>query len=212
MTTADQPPTEAFTPDYLISGFYRTITPLLWPVIKGTFWFDQRAFKPENRIGLLTGSILAQSIVFPNEERTNLVFDESPEGEFSAYDFKRSEQFGEVLHAAGHDIHAGKMAALLLNSVLDNPAGRLTPLDQVDFLKMRQALKICWISLSGAVELQLIAKRSYGDAYAIAGALNQWEPRLRQLQLIEEPVYQITPKGNGLIDLIQDFPGRQGTA
>lgn len=201
----DQPATE-FQPDYLLKGVFRAAAPLLWPIVKGVIWLDNQSIKTEDRIGLLSDSIIAPTIHFPDRDRSDLVQCTAEEGEVAAYDFEWSRKFGEDYHTSGWDYDVGKMSALLLDRVMDNPAGHYTPLEWVDFTKLRSVFRLSWVSLGDAVSLNLIAERSYGDAYAIAGELNNWEHRLRHYGLIDEPVYQVTRKGNGLIDLVHSLP------
>jgi len=183
--------------NFVIYGLY--IPPTMILKGQGKILFNpsyrKLMFDRETKTGLLEDSIFAPSLWCPNDEGTSLQYDNAVAGRYAAYDFHRREEFGKNTVNRGK----GRLIAFPLDEIIDNPASKYTPSTLVEPLDLGQILQIVFPSIDELVEWELVRDTTYKEAYKRAGLYDQYRLGIELKNIGDETVYQITPKGNGLV-------------
>jgi|SRR3989338_1928866 len=148
----------------------------------------------EARTGLLAGSIFNTIIFHPSEDNTFLRKETANAGQVASFDFERERVFGKESMTK---VRTGSLFAFPLPEILPRSAFEYTPLTY-DMLDIENVLAFTKTSFSDLLNWEFVIKTTYGFAYKSLG-LQGFHEELRRRNIIDMPVYQVTPKGNGLV-------------
>lgn len=156
-------------------------------------------------LGLSEGAIIGGHLAFPDidEEADNtsskLVYDQAHAGEWLAYEFAEPRPPNE--REAG-PLFEGKLFAVMLDEVMDNPADRKTPPTMLRLVDLDHFLKLAAPSFEELVDCGFVEPTTYRQAYEQAGTYEQYAGELDGRGLTDQLVHTVTPKGNTLIFLL----------
>jgi len=159
-------------------------------------------FNNESRFGLLEGAIIHSSIYAPGERQESLqeFYSKTP-GWWAAYDFRRVSQFGEKARS----FQEGKLCTFWIDELTGNDKDELTRLGTLKFISnLEHRASYDFPGIEKLAEQGFVELKTYEDAYAHAGLGSQYSSSLGLLELSKKPVYAVTPKGNGMIFLINE--------
>ena len=94
--------------------------------------------------------------------------------------------------------------SFLIDEVKDRDKSDYTPLDLFQFTDIEHIMHADFPTIEELVEQGLVEETTYEEAYRSVGLYDQYSQSMGVLGISEETVYQITPKGNTLIDLSND--------
>jgi hypothetical protein len=158
--------------------------------------FRKMIFDRETKTGMLEDAIFAPALWCPNDEGTALQYDKAVAGRYAVYDFHRKNEFGERALPRGK----GRLIAFPLEEIIHHSAEEYTPSTLVDPLDLGQIMQIVMSpKIEELVGWELIRETTYKEAYQRVGLYDQYKLGIELKDLSEKPIYQITPKGNGLI-------------
>ncbi len=161
---------------------------------------------PSISAGLLEGSIVGNPLRFPSEDESFIDNMKAAGGSWVGYDFMVPSTFPKPFEAGRiEQLTQGRLMGIILEEVKDNPAEERTPLGAVSISNLDHVLQFNTYTAAELLDLNVLAERSYGKAYETVGLLERYSDELRSRSIIDEPVFQVTPKGNGLVVLIEDF-------
>lgn len=156
----------------------------------------RRTLTRDGQTGLLAGSIVGNELYVPYlDESEELYYDSAEAGRYLGYDFRRPHRFGPDTSKFIH----GRLWAFIIDEVKGREPDDYTPIGSLRPLSARHALLQNTYSLENLQEEGLIRKTTYGQAYFRVGLLSRHKEYLDLLGKTEETVYQVTPKGNGLV-------------
>ena len=120
------------------------------------------------------------------------------------YDPLRSSVFPKEFTSHEQCKRVGRLTVFMINEVRDNPVDKKTPTDLLNLRSIEHLLHINFPTITELVEQEVVVERSYGRAYEEMGLYDDYSEDLRRRSLIDDPVFQVTPKGNTLIFLTKD--------
>ena len=142
--------------------------------------------------GLLQGAILGNSVLYPDSDR--LVYDQALAGQWVAYDLNRPQESPEDL------ISKGQLGAFMLNRVVQNPPNKLTPNSWSELGAGTLSAYRTFSLPSTLVEAGFLHETTLHQAYAPFGG--EYPESLRSRDVHDDKAYVVTPKGNGLVILM----------
>jgi hypothetical protein len=162
-------------------------TPEFWKVL-----FDR-----EYRTGFSEGSILQNPLYVPGGDGFSLRKENARAGSWVGYDFKNQLRYKR--RNVQND--SGKLTSFILDEIRNNPKDLYTPDYTLDIFNFYHFLCFEHPSMTYLEEQGVVEKRTYREAYQRVGRYEQYARAMDFFGITEEPVYQITPKGNGLVIL-----------
>ena len=163
--------------------------------------FRKTLIDKEKRTGLLEDTILSPYLYHPNDEGTSLTKSEAKPGRWISYDFRRPKEF---YPKKVPQLDNGRIFAFVLPEVIDNPTEKFTPTNLVNIFEITHILTVETPSISELVTYGYIKETTYGKAYEEAGTSGKFDKYLALNDLTNKQIYQITPKGNGMVFLATD--------
>ncbi len=162
---------------------------------------------PETYLGLTHGAVIQNPLYYPDQQGERLITRQTRGGAWRGYDFNRPEVFSK-----GSDkppirlYYAGQLWAFVPPAIEGNPPDVRTPiavsarlLYDMDVLATLDAY-----STETLVGLGLLAVESYRETFRRVGVYERYAAELEARSLSDDPVYQVTPKGNTLVFLLGD--------
>lgn len=168
------------------------------------YGFKDALFSLEARTGLLENSILSNTLYYPNDEEASLSSDQAVAGRWVAYDFDRPLEFGGKFKGEAWQKKEGKLWCFPLEEILDNNPDQHTPTSLPDWLEWNHLRQLSTPSIEELINWGLMIESTYREAYATVGLLEKYRTIMILDRVLDEKVYVITPKGNGLIGLSAD--------
>ncbi|MBI2665385.1 hypothetical protein HYX12_02065 [Candidatus Woesearchaeota archaeon] len=181
----------------LLLGFYLA-APLYYH--KNFKFYREFIFCREGRIGLLENAILQNPLHHPVDESNTLEETTTLAGAWNAYDFRRRSEFSRKANPKS----SGTIISLFPDQIRDYSPDTYTPTGYVDLIWAENALLMEKLSLSELLERGLLIETTYEEAFARAGVLRRFSYQLVTKDIGDKPVFQVTPKGNGLVYLINN--------
>jgi hypothetical protein len=158
-------------------------------------------FDRETKTGMLEDAIFAPMLWCPNDDGTSLQYDKALAGRYAVYDFNRREEFGKKALPRGK----GRLIAFPLEEIIGNDINEYTPSTLVDPVDLGQLLQLVVSpKIEELVGWGLIRETNYIEAYVRVGLYDKYKLAIDMKNLGNETVYQITPKGNGLVNIMLD--------
>ena len=162
--------------------------------------------KNEDLAGFYKGAIIENPLLHPQEnEWINLT--QAQPGRYAGYDFLLPEkftQFDKETRERFTPIIEGRLGAFVLDQIIDNEPDDETPNGFFSLTNFDQVLSIDFLSPQQLLELGMLRQTSYQEAYKKVGLYDKFGEELKARRVAEDPVYQITPKGNTLVVLFPD--------
>ncbi|MBW2998900.1 hypothetical protein KY321_05150 [Candidatus Woesearchaeota archaeon] len=121
-----------------------------------------------------------------------------------SYDFRKVNVDGKFDHLEG------KLLLFSLEEYEKNDHDVLTPDYAVDLSKVESFYNITFPYLGQLVEDGFVRRTSYEDVFKREGHYDSCKDEFEKLELGDKSVYEVTPKGNGLITLIPESGSGSG--
>jgi len=156
-------------------------------------------YNKEFFVGLLEKSIIQNPLYIPSDNGS-LEKLEAKGWNFSGYDFDRISEFGKDVVSKKE----GRIVSFLLDRIKNNHkdvytlTGILNIFDPIDVLTFEKP------SVDYLIENGMLEKTTYQEAYSKTGLYGGYAKSMNILDISENEVYQVTPKGNGLMFLWPD--------
>ena len=169
------------------------------------YGLKETIFLAQSSAGLLEDSILSNGLYFPNDEGTSLSFKQAVAGRWVAYDFNRPAEFGKKYRGEKYQMRDGKLVAVFLDEVENKSENDFTPTNLSNMLDISYLFQLDFPSMESLLDKGFVRKSTYRHAYEQVVLLNKYRQFLALAGVIDNEVYTITPKGNGLVRLARDF-------
>jgi len=169
------------------------------PEVKGMLFGSD-----EYRTGLLEGAMFENMLSFPNKEDTFLETQKSVAGRFVGYDHFRADEFGVKVLEQRRQVKSGKLYVFPLEAIINNSPETYTPTGYLRIFDLDHFLQIQTPTISELIEYGIVKESTYAEAYKRFGLYDKYHLPLTLKNLVDKPVYTITPKGNGLVFLSHD--------
>lgn len=162
--------------------------------------FRRCLFNRSERIGMLEDSVFNHELYFPNEDNTSLDYKSAFVGRWIGFDFYRKEEFGVKAKQQAE----GRLVAFILNEVRDRNPDDYTPTGLFNFYNLDHLLHFSTPTIEDLVKHEFIRETTYERAFTRVGIFDRYQTDLALAEVTHNPLYTVTPKGNGLIGLSQD--------
>lgn len=159
----------------------------------------RHTFNKELNVGLLEGSLIQNPLYLP-QSNGKLSYIDTLGGKWIGYDFKRREEFRNP----ERQIQEGKPFTFLLDEIKKNPKERHTPTDLLDIFDAAHICQLDTLGINQLIKYELVEPTTYREGFKKVGFYEKFARNLDILGIAEKTVYQVTPKGNGLISLEDD--------
>lgn len=156
------------------------------------------------RVGLLEDSIVSNNLYAPNEDKSSLENVTAEAGRMFAYNFHRRERLG-VEGIPRRLWKAGRLASCLPEELSNNPPEQYTPTFYIDLYNFFDVVNLDMPPLEDFINNSLLRETTYQQAYERVGLYEKYRRFLVLAGLEDKPLYQVTPKGNGLVFLFREF-------
>lgn len=194
-----------------LGTMYNPLNPYFYLFLK---YGSKDFYFKEGRTGLLEGAILANPLYFPEDDSsigvhssaevhdsTRLDRAEAAAGRWAAYDFQRRKTFGK----RACSLQKGRLMSIVTDEVAERSGLELTPTGSVDVLwNIDHLFCLNFPSLETVLQQELLRPTTYERAFADAGLSDRYHFSLATQGISESQVYQVTPKGNGVVYLMSD--------
>lgn len=154
-------------------------------------------YRRERRIGMLNGSIISDSQYIPNDENKDFIFQKQKSGTWIGVDYLRELELGKK----SKKISRGIFYSFPLEEVEGNSKEDYTPTFLFNVFEPLHLLRFQKPSLDDLITEEFIEPTAYSHALKKVGKYEKLASRLEIMGISQKEVYQITPKGNGLIFL-----------
>lgn len=158
----------------------------------------------EITLGICEDGILGSTLAFPDPEYdgNHLTYRTAHAGRWHSYDFRRAEFYPIVAEKRPEFTMYSKgiLMAYLLDAVADMPNNERTDLTLLQAWSADTSLSEEKPGISRLVEVGVVEQRTQEEAFEQVGA-TAYIDELRAKGLAADPVYQVTPKGHGLVRL-----------
>lgn len=173
-------------------------------VLRALFRARLGRHNPANEVGFLEGSMIANPLWHQNEDTYSIVMTSSNTagGRWVGYDYRRPIVFPDEDFT--NLTNRGRFTVFDLEEVRDKEANDLTPVGLFNARNLDQALQVDFPTVDELIDREFIIQTSYGKAFEVLGSYDEYSEELRSRSLIDEPVFQVTPKGNTLVYLLAD--------
>jgi hypothetical protein len=158
-------------------------------------------FNREYRIGMLTGTILSNSQFTPIPQTNDYMFESSKAGELIGVDYLRQEELGEKAIT----ISKGSLFGCLLEEIENKSIEEYTPTGLLNLFDVMHSLQLETPSLEKLIKGEYIEPISYTNALKSVGQYENLASIISNSEIQHKEVYQVTPKGNGLLFLESKF-------
>lgn len=155
----------------------------------------------EYSTGLLEHSIVAPHLCYPDKKIGALVLKSAHAGQFISFDFDRPRHFPITSRDYDIQVREGSMLSVLPDT--NQPASQKTPTFSMRNMPTDLMLSLDKRPLGELMDEGMLTKTTHEQAYEAAGA-EEYIDGLRLRRVADTVVYQITPKGNSLINLTPD--------
>ncbi len=163
-------------------------------------------FDREGQVGLLEGSIFNHQLYYPNPEETSLMKSLAVAGRYAGYDFVRPKEFGPMIKERGRQVRKdGKLLIVPLIEIEKNPPDMYTSTYLLNIYDLVHISRIQEATISEAISEGLVEETTYREAYTKMSLFQKYRLSLELRKIVDEPLYQVTPKGNSLVALEADF-------
>ena len=179
--------------------FYRSYmiaNPGIWKLAIKSKNFRTFLLNREKRTGLLEGSIIQNPLYIPNEE--GIEKRQVLAGQWAGYDFKRKKEFGNKVE----QYRKGKLLTFLIDEIRDNNSEDYTPTISDVLFNINHLIHIEIPSIDYCLENGIIRDTTYLKTYEQAKMDKNYLNELERFGVLNNSVYQVTPKGNSLIYLV----------
>ena len=160
--------------------------------------------KKEARTGFLEGSMIGNPLYVPSEDEFGMRPEKAPPGRYVGFDFRRPSEFGSPKKEKIKQTYQGKLVSFPLNELANNHPSRYTPTGYLEIFDVAHYLQIEYSNMDDLLSYGFVEQMNYRKAFKLSGYLGNYEQLLKERSIIDEPVYSITPKGNGLVFLVSD--------
>ncbi|MBS3122695.1 hypothetical protein J4434_07480 [Candidatus Woesearchaeota archaeon] len=178
------------------------LTLLMRPI----FWLDKEFrdifFDYRKRVGLLEGAIFDNTLYMPNEKGDSLEYLTSVGGRWSSYDHTSRSILG-IENLTNH-ITDAKLFAFPLPETLDKSVNDYTSIGTIDPVDFTDLIQIVCPTIEELLKWGFVERVTYSHAFSKIGIYERYETNLYLLGVADKLIYQVTPKGNGLIYLDRD--------
>lgn len=159
-------------------------------------------FQRKYRLGLLEDSIIANHLYFPNEGNTSLENLQARAGRWYACDFyKRNMGIKDSPKNGWQD---GRLVTILPDELKNTPPDQYTPTFYIDILNFSDLMFLDTPKIEDAIGDGLLQETNYEDAYQKIGLYEKYRQFIILAGIGKNIVYQVTPKGNGLVRIMSD--------
>ncbi len=176
-------------------------------VTRMTVGKDNDDIMREFGLGICEDGIIGSSVAFPDPEydSQHLTYRTAGIGQWKSHDFRRAEFFPAAARRMSHFTlyTEGILTAFMLDSVADAPIDVRTNLTFQQAWGLDRRLTHEHPTMGRLLELGIVEERTQEDAFEQARA-TKYIDELRAKGLAADTVYQVTPKGNGLVELRQE--------
>ena len=173
-------------------------TPQGWAKLSDTkkrrFFLDKKA-----RVGFLEDSIIGNPLYVPSGEKS-LEYLTADGGKWVGFDFHRHGELGKKYP----NKKEGKLLSILPLEVEKNSPDAYTPTASIDLLSADQFHTMDFRSIDELLNAGLVRETSYEEAFEKAGAYDAFSTAINVSGLTLTRLYQVTPKGNGLLYLVRE--------
>ncbi len=118
-------------------------------------------------------------------------------GKWCGYDFNRESEFGKKAITQ----KKGKLLSFILEEIKENKSSDYTPTTLFQFFDITHLLSMECPSIGYLIEQGLLEARTYREAFQRIGTYDKYARSMDFFEITDKEVYQVTPKGNGLIFL-----------
>ena len=153
----------------------------------------------EKSRGLLQGSIIGPTLCYPEPATHELIYRRPDTSAWVGFDFLRPAVFMD--RPTVRQVWEGTLAGAHIDEVRENKAEQETPTDIFDHGYVMHTLAKAPRQALELVVLGMLRQTTYLEAYDEVGLAEAYGSGLKQRGLADEPVYQVTPKGNTLVFL-----------
>ncbi len=164
--------------------------------------------RPDMMSGLIEGAIIGSTVSFPvaNSDKPRVEYEKAPGGRWVGYDFNRPSEFPTINAKHGvKQLTRGRLVAFLLDRVMDNEPEERTPTASVDFTSLDDVFSFDTPTIDELVDAGMLRLTTQGEAYERVGLYDVYGEELSSRSVEDDPVFQVTPKGNSLVSLERDF-------
>lgn len=173
-------------------------------ILRAFFTFHpegKAAREPDERLGLLEDSIIGNPLYYPFDEQS-VIQGTMSAGEWMGYDFHRPYRLpvrrdGRALRQR----QEGKIIAFMLSDLKGRPGHVPTSSTFFKPHVVDHALSFDAPGIEVLVAEEYVVPTTHIAAYRRAGVYERFAVELDAKGIGEEPVYQVTPKGNSLIHI-----------
>src|SRR3989338_48890 len=163
--------------------------------------FRQAIFHREGRTGFLEHSIIKNPLYLPStQNEASLEIITATAGKWVGYDFKRESEFGKK----AIPVRKGKITSFVLEEIRENEPSDYTPTTLFRFFDLTHLLCMELPSIDYLIEQGLLETRTYREVFQKIGTYDRYARSMDFFEITDKEVYQVTPKGNGLIFLLGD--------
>lgn len=154
--------------------------------------------------GLIEGAIIAPKLAYVDLEQGHIIYKEATNGQLLSYDVLRPKEFPGLSDAHGEELLSEGVAwAMLPEELKDNPEELRTPTGYVEMYDIDHLMTLDKYPLAHLMGEQVLRGVSLAEAFDRAG-LGEFIVGLERRSIAKDRVYQVTPKGNTLVQLHED--------
>lgn len=169
----------------------------------GDPYFKRALFQRKYRLGLLENAVIANNLYFPNEDNTSLENAQAAAGRYFGYDFRKREMGIKGLPRDQWG-GGGRLMTVLPPEIRRNSPNQYTPTYCIDLLNFSDLIYLDAPKLADVIRDGLLRTTDYANAYQRVGLYEKYRQFIVLSGIENNIVYQVTPKGNGLVRLMTD--------
>ncbi len=175
---------------------------LLRVMLRAYIFYDtsREGREPHNRAGFIQGTMIGTQLCLPAGE--TLRYAKAPGGLWLAYDFNRPQVFPKA-HRRGtlRRSYQGSIVAHCVEQIADQPPDTLTPTTKYDLFNADTLLTQDTYTPAQLVAHGFLTATTQARAFENVGRAAD-VPLLESRGVANDPVFQVTPKGNALVRLV----------
>lgn len=157
-------------------------------------------------VGLLEDSIFNNELFYPNQDETGLTHKSAVAGRYVGYDFNRPAEFGPKVKKRGRQLFEDSRVFMVpLNEIVGNPPDKHTSTYLLNMFNIEHVALMEPANIDDLLGYGLVQQTTYKEAYSRVGLYNKYSASLALGDIADRSVYRVTPKGNSLVMLEQDF-------
>jgi len=154
--------------------------------------------------GLIDGAIIAPKLAYVNMETGQMMYEEAHSAGMIAFDATRPQEFPKS--DIGYNlalVSKGVLWSFMPEEIKKNAEETKTPTGYVEMYNMKHLMTLDKHPLDKLLGEKVLRAVTMAEAYDYAG-LDEFIPGLEARRLADDRVYQVTPKGNTLMQLLED--------